>query len=383
MSNQRYPEEFKIQAVKQVTEKQLPVSEVAARLGVSVHSLYAWVKRYTKPQEQRVEEDDQSAEVRRLRAELKRVTEERDNLKKGRRVLCQGVRLKYAFIKQQAGHYAIRRLCLTLKVHPSGYYAWLSEPKSARAKDDQRLLGLIKHSWLESGGVYGYRKIHDDLREVGESCGRHRVARLMRLEGLRSQTGYRRRPGKYGGKPAVASPNLLNRQFDVREPNKVWVTDITYIRTYEGWLYLAVVLDLFSRQIIGWSMKSQMTSDVAIDALLMAVWRRKPKQEVMIHSDQGSQYSSSDWRSFLKANNLVASMSRRGNCHDNAVAESFFQLLKRERIKRKIYTTRQDARDDVFDYIEMFYNPKRRHSFNNQLSPVEFEKRYAASLESV
>ncbi|PYC04719.1 IS3 family transposase [Pseudomonas protegens] len=383
MSNQRYPEEFKIQAVKQVTEKQLPVSEVAARLGVSVHSLYAWVKRYTKSQEQRVEEDDQSAEVRRLRAELKRVTEERDNLKKGRRVLCQGVRLKYAFIKQQAGHYAIRRLCLTLKVHPSGYYAWLSEPKSARAKDDQRLLGLIKHSWLESGGVYGYRKIHDDLREVGESCGRHRVARLMRLEGLRSQTGYRRRPGKYGGKPAVASPNLLKRQFDVREPNKVWVTDITYIRTYEGWLYLAVVLDLFSRQIIGWSMKSQMTSEVAIDTLLMAVWRRKPKQEVMIHSDQGSQYSSSDWRSFLKANNLIASMSRRGNCHDNAVAESFFQLLKRERIKRKIYTTRQDARDDVFDYIEMFYNPKRRHSFNNQLSPVEFEKRYAASLESV
>jgi hypothetical protein len=143
---------------------------------------------------------------------------------------------------------------------------------------------LIKHSWLESGGVYGYRKVHDDLREVGEDCGRHRVARLMRLEGLRSQTGYRRRPGKYGGKPAVASPNLLKRQFDVVEPNKVWVTDIAYIRTYEGWLYLAVVLDLFSRQVVGWSMKSQMTSDLAIDALLMAVWRRKPKQEVMVHS---------------------------------------------------------------------------------------------------
>ena len=243
--------------------------------------------------------------------------------------------------------------------------------------------GLIKHSGLDSGGVYGYRKIHDDLREIGEACGRHRVARLMRIEGLRSQTGYRRRPGKYGGKPAVASPNLLKRQFDVVEPNTVWVTDITYIRTYEGWLYLAVVLDLFSRQVVGWSMKPQMTSDLAIDALLMAVWRRKPKQEVMVHSDQGSQYSSSDWRSFLKANNLVASMSRRGNCHDNAVAESFFQLLKRERIKRKIYITREDARGDVFDYIEMFYNAKRRHGFNNQLSPVEFEKRYAASLESV
>jgi len=136
--------------------------------------------------------------------------------------------------------YQVRRLCQTLKVHPSGYFAWLAEPKSVRAKEDQRLLGLIKHAWLESGGVYGYRKIHDDLREVGEFCGRHRVARLMRLEKLRSQTGYLRRPGY-----TVASPNRLERQFNVAEPNKVWVTDITYIRTYEGWLYLAVVLDLF------------------------------------------------------------------------------------------------------------------------------------------
>ncbi|EPA7430078.1 IS3 family transposase [Pseudomonas aeruginosa] len=383
MSNPRYPEEFKIEAVKQVTERGLPVAEVAARLGMSTHSLYAWVKRYSKPQEQRAQEDDQQAELRRLRAELKRVTEERDILKKGRRVLCQGMRLKYAFINQLSADYTVRRLCLTLKVHASGYYAWLAEPTSARAKDDQRLLGMIKHSWLESGGVYGYRKIHDDLRELGEACGKHRVARLMRLEGLRSQTGYRRRPGRYGGKPPVASPNHLERRFNVTEPNKVWVTDITYIRTYEGWLYLAVVLDLFSRQVIGWSMKPQMTSDLAIDALLMAVWRRKPKQEVMIHSDQGSQFSSGDWQSFLKANNLLGSMSRRGNCHDNAVAESFFQLLKRERIRRKIYSTRQDARADVFDYIEMFYNPKRRHGFNNQLSPVEFEKRHLLSLESV
>lgn len=279
--------------------------------------------------------------------------------------------------------YPVRRLCETLKVHPSGYYAWLSEPKSVGAKEDQRLLGLIKHAWLESGGVYGYRKIHDDLRELGESCGRHRVARLMRLEKLRSQTGYRRRPGYYGGKPTVASPNRLERQFKVAEPSKVWVTDITYIRTYEGWLYLAVVLDLFSRQVVGWSMQPRMCSDLAIDALLMAVWRRKPKQEVMIHSDQGSQFSSLDWQSFLKANNLISSMSRRGNCHDNAVAESFFQLLKRERIRRKTYSTREEARADVFDYIEMFYNPKRRHSSAMQLSPVEFEKRYIQSLESV
>src|SRR6218665_751442 len=199
----------------------------------------------------------------------------------------------------------------------------------------------------------------------------------MRLGKLRSQTGYRRRPGYYGGKPAIASPNRLERQFNVAEPNKVWVTDITYIRTYEGWLYLAVVLDLFSRQVVGWSMKPRMSSDLAIDALLMAVWRRKSKQEVMIHSDQGSQFSSSDWQSFLKANNLVGSMSRRGNCHDNAVAESFFQLLKRERIKRRIYSNHDEARADVFQYIEMFYNPTRRHGSNGGLSPIEFERQYA------
>ncbi|MBA1318115.1 IS3 family transposase [Pseudomonas monteilii] len=383
MSRQRYPEEFKIEAVKQVTEKGKPVAEVAQRLGMSVHSLYAWIKVYSKPQELRQQDDDQQAELRKLRAELKRVTEERDILKKGRRVLCQGVRLKYAFIKKHSTDYPVRRLCQTLKVHPSGYYVWLAEPQSARAKEDHRLLGLIKHAWLESGGVYGYRKIHDDLRELGETCGRNRVGRLMQAEGLRSQTGYRRRPAFYGGKPTVASPNHLARQFKVSEPNKVWVTDITYIRTYEGWLYLAVVLDLFSRQVIGWSMKPRMCSDLAIDAMLMAVWRRKPQQQVMIHSDQGSQFSSSDWQSFLKANNVISSMSRRGNCHDNAVAESFFQLLKRERIRRKIYATRDEARSDIFDYIEMFYNPKRRHSSAMQLSPVEYEKRYFLSLESV
>ncbi|MDH0023977.1 IS3 family transposase [Pseudomonas monteilii] len=383
MSRQRYPEEFKIEAVKQVTEKGKPVAEVAQRLGMSVHSLYAWIKVYSKPQELRQQDDDQQAELRKLRAELKRVTEERDILKKGRRVLCQGVRLKYAFIKKHSTDYPVRRLCQTLKVHPSGYYVWLAEPQSARAKEDHRLLGLIKHAWLESGGVYGYRKIHDDLRELGETCGRNRVGRLMQAEGLRSQTGYRRRPAFYGGKPTVASPNHLARQFKVSEPNKVWVTDITYIRTYEGWLYLAVVLDLFSRQVIGWSMKPRMCSDLAIDAMLMAVWRRKPQQQVMIHSDQGSQFSSSDWQSFLKANNVISSMSRRGNCHDNAVAESFFQLLKRERIRRKIYTTREEARSDIFDYIEMFYNPKRRHSSAMQLSPIEYEKRYFLSLESV
>lgn len=270
-----------------------------------------------------------------------------------------------------------------LDVHPSGFYAWRAVPESARGKEDRRLLGHIEQSWLESGTVYGYRKIHDDLRELGETCGRNRVYRLMKRESLRAQVGYRRRPGPRGGLPAVTAPNHLEQRFDVTEPNKAWVTDITYIRTYEGWLYLAVVIDLFSRSVIGWSMGSRIDRSLALDALLMAVWRRQPKATVVVHSDQGSQFSSHDWQDFLKSHNLEPSMSRRGNCHDNAVAESFFQLLKRERVRRKIYADREEARRDIFDYIEMFYNPTRRHGYNNRLSPANFEKQYFERLASV
>jgi putative transposase len=276
----------------------------------------------------------------------------------------------------------VRRLCHTLAVHPSGYYAWKREPKSARSKEDERLSGMIKQSWLESGGVYGYRKIALDLRDLGERCGKHRVYRLMKQEQLRAQIGYRRRAGRYS-LPAVIAPNQLKQNFDVGAPNQVWVSDITYIRTHEGWLYLAVVIDLFSRQVVGWSMRSRIDSDLVINALLMAVWRRTPTEQVVVHSDQGSQYSSHDMQSFLAEHNLVASMSRRGNCYDNAVAESFFQLLKRERIRRKTYVDREEARRDVFDYIELFYNPKRRHGYANDVSPVQFEQQYFNRLESV
>ena len=291
--------------------------------------------------------------------------------------------MRYAFIRDHEAQHAVRTMCRMVKVHPSGYYAWRAAPLSARAKEDQRLTGLIKQFWLESGGVYGYRKITDDLREIGEPCGKHRVYRLMSAEKLRSQTGYRRRPGHRYGRPSVVAPNHVQQQFDIAEPNKVWVTDITYIRTYEGWLYLAVVLDLFSRQVIGWSMQPRMDRELALNALLMAVWRRQPGNEVIVHSDQGSQFSSHDWQSFLKTHNLVPSMSRRGNCHDNAVAESFFQLLKRERIRRRIYAVREEARRDVFDYIEMFYNPKRRHGHAGRRSPVQFEQQYFNQLGSV
>ena len=270
-----------------------------------------------------------------------------------------------------------------LRVHPSGFYAWLKQPLSRRAAEDARQTELLKEAWEDSGKVYGYRKLHDDLRDLGELCCPNRVARLARMAGVKAQIGYRRRPGKYGGKPSIAVDNTLDRQFDVIAPDTVWVTDITYIKTYEGFSYLAVVIDLFSRRVVGWAMQSRQTTDLVLQALLMAVWRRKPKGKVLIHSDQGSQFTSIDWASFLKQHNLEHSMSRRGNCHDNAVAESFFNLLKRERIRRNTYQTREQARQDVFDYIEMFYNPQRKHVRNGMLSPAAFEQQQKLKLQGV
>ncbi len=216
-----------------------------------------------------------------------------------------------------------------------------------------------------------------------ETCCPNRVARLAKLADIKALIGYKRRPGSYGGKPSMIVNNTLARQFGVGASDKVWVTDITYIRTQEGFAYLAVVIDLYSRRIVGWSMQSRQTVDVVLQALLMAVWRRKPKNKVLIHSDQGSQFTSMDWAAFLRAHNLEHSMSRRGNCHDNAVAESFFNLLKRERIRRRTYKTREEARQDVFDYIEMFYNPKRKHVRNGMLSPVEFERQGKMTRQGV
>lgn len=282
--------------------------------------------------------------------------------------------MKYAFIKANRAVFSVLALCRVLKIHRSGFYAWLKAPLSKRAQENRRLSSLIKQAWLESGCVYGYRKLHADLCSFGERCGSNRVQRLARLAGIRAQIGYGKRPGKYGGKPSVVAVNRLEQSFGVQEPDYVWVTDITYIRTREGWMYLAVVIDLYSRRVIGYSMQERLHMDLVLSALLMAVWRRKPSRRVIVHSDQGSQYTSHEWEAFLSKHNLEASMSRRGNCYDNAVAESFFQLLKRERVRRKVYATRKDARDDVFDYIELFYNPKRKHGNNGMLSPVEFER---------
>lgn len=283
--------------------------------------------------------------------------------------------MKYAFIRAHREEFGVRTMCRLLRVHFSGFYAWLKEPLSHRAHEDIRQTELIRQAWIDSGKVYGYRKLTDDLRDQGEQISENRVARLASRAGIAAQVGYKRRPSRYGGKPAIVAENRLEQQFQTSAPDQVWVTDITYLRTHEGWLYLCVVIDLFSRRVVGWSAQSRMTKDLALQALLMAVWRRKPAGTVTVHSDQGSQFTSREWQTFLRQHDLEPSMSRRGNCHDNAVAESFFQLLKRERIRRKTYPTRDDARRDVFEYIELFYNAKRKHTNNGMLSPIDFEIR--------
>ncbi|EGO7019478.1 IS3 family transposase, partial [Escherichia coli] len=362
MKKRNFSAEFKRESAQLVVDQKYTVADAAKAMDVGLSTMTRWVKQLRDERQGKTPKASpitpEQIEIRKLRKKLQRIEMENEILKKG--VLRKAVRLRYAFIRDNTCCWPVRLLCRVLDVHPSGFYAWLQQPHSQRHQADLRLTGQIKQFWLESGCVYGYRKIHLDLRDSGQQCGVNRVWRLMKRVGIKAQVGYRS-PRARKGEASIMSPNRLQRQFNPDAPDERWVTDITYIRTHEGWLYLAVVVDLFSRKIIGWSMQSRMTKDIVLNALLMAVWRRNPEKQVLVHSDQGSQYTSHEWQSFLKSHGLEGSMSRRGNCHDNAVAESFFQLLKRERIKKKIYGTREEARSDIFDYIEMFYNSKRRH----------------------
>ncbi len=282
------------------------------------------------------------------------------------------VRATYQFIRANCDAYSVQMMCRVLGVAASGYYEWLQQPISNRAQEDTRLLRLIRASFVASQGVYGAPRVFLDLREAGETCSKHRVARLMRVNNLRALHGYRTR-GWSVGKPSVLIPNILQRQFTVSRPNKAWVTDITYIRTWQGWLYLAVVMDLFSRKIVGWSAESTIHRELVLNAALMAVRRRRPRG-TLVHSDQGTQFGCDAWRRFCRSNHLEPSMSRKGNCWDNAVAESFFSSLKKERIKKQIYKNRDLALSDVADYIVTFYNRTRRHSHLGGLSPEQFEE---------
>jgi putative transposase len=272
-------------------------------------------------------------------------------------------------------------MCRVLGVAPSGYYEWLQRPLSNRAIEDARRLRLIRASFTASQGVYGAPRVFLDLREAGGTCSTHRVERLMRENSLRALHGYRTRRWVIG-KPAVLIPNLLKRQFTVTRPNVAWATDITHVRTWQGGRYLAVVLDLFSRKVVGWNAGPTIHRELVLHAVLAAVQQRRPRG-TLIHSDQGTQYGSDAWRHCCRANHLEPSMRRKGKCRDNAVAESFFSSLKKERIEKYNHPNRALALADVSAYMEDFYHSTRRHSQLGGVSPEQFGAAHKSARRGV
>ena len=291
--------------------------------------------------------------------------------------------MRYICIDRRRTRYPVRMMCRLLKVSSSGYYAWRVRPESQRAQTDRELTRVIRRLHADSQGVYGSPKMRDELKDEGYHCGRHKVARLMRLAGLRGCPKRRFKITTECDPSHPVAKNLLRQDFAAEAPNQRWASDITYISTHQGWLYLAVVMDLYSRRIVGWSMSRWLNRHLVIDALSMAIGSRRPERVLIHHSDRGSQYTSDDFRDELEKHGIECSMSARGNCYDNAVVESFFGLLKRERVNRVRYRTRDEARADVFDYIECFYNRKRRHGYLGNISPATFEKRTSGLNEMV
>lgn len=272
--------------------------------------------------------------------------------------------------------YPITLLCDVIEVSRSGYYFRKNRGKSARQQEYENLTSVVQEAHKVSKGTYGARRIAEEVEAHGVSCGRTKAATLMKLADIAAKQKKKFKVTTDSKHSMPVAPNLLNREFTVKEPDQVYVSDMTYVWTNEGWLYLAVIIDLFSRQVVGWSMNSRMSRNLIMNALQMAIWRRQPGSGLLFHSDRGSQYCSKDFQKMLTKHQMISSMSRKGNCWDNAVAESFFGRLKTERVFFSNYTTRDAARNDIVDYIEMFYNSRRRHSYLGYMSPKEFEKKW-------
>ena len=288
--------------------------------------------------------------------------------------------MRYQFITQHQGKYPVTLLCQMLNVSRSGYYSWSTRTESRRNRENKALLEQIITIHQASRETYGYPRVHAALRAEGERCGKHRVARLMRAAGVKTRMHRLWAKSRRGKTFEHIEEDKLKRQFYAVLPNQRWVSDYTYIPTREGWLYLAVVMDLYSRRIVGWSMSDRRNAGLTVDALKMALFRRGEVKGVLVHSDQGMEYRTGEYHQLLKANGLVCSMSRKGNCLDNAAMESFFHTLKTELTHHCRYKTRVEARRDLFEYIEVFYNRQRRHSFLDYMTPVGYEEKYVSNF---
>ncbi len=281
--------------------------------------------------------------------------------------------MKYWFMDQHRSCHGVQKMCRVIGASRSGYYRWRRQPQGKRQKENEKILMDIRQSHKDSLMAYGSPRITKDLQAKGIKCGKNRVARIMKTNGIVAKTAKKFKATTNSKHNLPVAENLLNQDFKAEKPNTVWVSDITYIATLEGWLYLAVILDLYSRQVVGWAMSDRVASDFVIKALYQAIGRRKPGTGCILHSDRGVQYASSDFRDVLNSHGFIQSMSRKGNCYDNAVAESFFHTLKTEHVYDYRYETRAEAIQSIFQYVEMFYNRQRRHSALGYCSPVSFE----------
>src|SRR5256714_5022069 len=379
MERRKFTREFKLEAVRLIKERGVSYVQASQDLSVHVSQLRDWVKKlsegpaacfpWPRPDEARAARD-RAPQARSGEAEGRA-----RHPKKSRGLLREGINVKSSFIAKHRGIWAVDWMCEALGVSRGGFYAWLTRPRSRRSRDNDELGAKVRASFLASDRTYGARRVWRDLLAEGLSCGLHRIERLMRLQALKARPRRRRLPPDLGERQAAAvAPNVLDRSFEAVAPNRKWVADFTYLWTAEGWLYVSAVIDLFSRRVVGWSMQTAMTAQLVTDALVMAIWRRGKPDSLLHHSDRGSQYTSGQFQRLMIDHGVVCSMSRSGNVWDNATMESFFSSLKTERTARKVYRTRDEAKADVFDYIERFYNPKRRHSTIGYLSPMEFER---------
>ncbi|EAM8642467.1 IS3 family transposase [Salmonella enterica subsp. arizonae] len=370
--------EFRQEALK--LAERIGVAAVARELSLYESQLYNWRSKQQNQFSSSEREQEMSAEIARLKRQLAERDEELTILQKGRDILREAPEMKYVFIEKHQAEFSIKAMCRVLQVARSGWYIWHQRRHQINRRQHFRLVcdNVVREAFSDAKQRYGAPRLTDELRAQGRVYNIKTVAASLRRQGLRAKASRRFSPVSYREHGLPVSENLLKQDFYASGPNQKWVGDITYLRTGEGWLYLAVVIDLWSRSVTGWSMSSRMTAQLACDALQMALWRRKHPENVIVHTDRGGQYCSADYQSLLKRHNLRGSMSARGCCYDNACAESFFHTLKVECIHGEDFASREIMRAVVFNYIECDYSRWRRHSACGGLSPEQFENQNLA-----
>ncbi|MDF0676354.1 MAG: IS3 family transposase [Nitrospira sp.] len=378
---QQYTKEFREQAVQLVLEQKLTIPEAARRLTMSGKTLERWVCRARQGQlatlgESRRPVTELEAEVSRLKRDLAEARMERDILKKATGVLCEGAAARYALMRTLRHQYPLRLLCRVLDVSRSGYYAWCTRRPSTRAQENARLEVAIQAAHVRTRQTYGPERLQAELRADGFPAGVGRIKRLRKKLGLRCQQVRRFTITTDSTHALPVAENVLAQTFATRRPNEAWVTDITYVPTVEGWLYLAGVKDLYTCEVVGHAMDARMTTDLVQDALMKAIDTKRPAPGLIHHSDRGAQYCAQGYQATLRQFGMIPSMSRKGNCYDNAPMESFWGTLKNELVHHRRYETREQARREISEYIELFYNRQRRHSRLGNRSPAAFVQQW-------